>query len=153
MLSRKAKYGLIASLDLARHFERGPRLIADIARDEELPRKFLELILLELKNAGFLDSKKGKGGGYQLAKSPHLITVGGIVRAIDGPLAPVRCASTMSPVPCEECLHPEWCGIRLVMKDTRDAISSVLDNTSLADVMSRSDALREKTAKADMFYI
>lgn len=153
MLSRKAKYGLIACIDLTRHYERGPRLIADIAKDEELPRKFLELILLELKNAGFLDSKKGKGGGYQLAKSPHQITIGGIIRAIDGPLAPVRCASVTAPVPCEECLHPEWCGIRLVMRDTRDAIASVLDNTTLAEVMSRSDTLREKTGKADMFYI
>lgn len=153
MLSRKAKYALIACLYLARTHDSGPKLIAEIARDQKLPKKFLELILLELKNAGMLDSKKGKGGGYQLGRRPDEISVGQVVRTIDGPLAPFRCASVTSPMPCEECIDPESCGIRSVMRDTRDAISDVLDRTSLAEVNRRSDAMASEKIKDPMFYI
>lgn len=153
MLSRKAKYALIAVLHLARHYGEGPLLIGEIAEAEGLPKKFLELILLELKNAGYLDSKKGKGGGYILARTPDAISVGAIVRTIDGPLAPFRCASQTAPLPCEECKSPETCGIRLVMKDARDAISGVLDNESLAQVIKRTDEIREQKQGSPMFYI
>jgi Rrf2 family protein len=146
VLSRKAKYGLIAVLDLATHHDRGPRLIGEICKDNELPRKFVETILLELKNAGVLTSKKGRGGGYQLARQPEVIMVGQVIRAIDGPLAPVRCASVTAMVPCEECLDPPSCAIRLVMKDARDAIAEVLDNISLAEANRRSAAKRRARA-------
>ncbi|MBI1289751.1 Rrf2 family transcriptional regulator [bacterium] len=152
MLSRKAKYALTAMLHLARHHRRGPRLISEIAEAEALPKKFLELILLELKNAGYLDSKKGRGGGYVLAMDPEKIPVGGIVRTIDGPLAPLRCASLTAPVMCDDCPDPATCGIRLVMKDARDAISDVLDGTTLQDVLDRTDEQR-RAKDGNMFYI
>lgn len=153
MLSRKAKYALIACQHLAEYYQRGPRLIMDIAKAEELPKKFLELILLDLKNAGHLESKKGKGGGYMLARAPSEITVGAIVRTIDGPLAPFRCASATAPLPCEECTDPETCGIRSVMRDARDALSDVLDRLTLADVLKRRDQLRQDKQGDVMFYI
>ncbi len=93
MISKKTKYGLNAVIYLAKEFDKGAVLISDLAEDEKMPKKFLEAILLELKNRGILQSKKGKGGGYTLAKSPKEITVGEIVRALEGPLAPVSCVS------------------------------------------------------------
>ncbi|MDX1971813.1 MAG: Rrf2 family transcriptional regulator [Candidatus Sumerlaeia bacterium] len=153
MLSRKAKYALIAALDLAENFDRGPRLIVDICNKNKLPRKFVESILLELKNAGLLDSKKGRGGGYILDRSPETITVGEVVRKIDGPLAPFRCASAQSPVPCEECLDPQSCGIRSVMKEARDAIAGVLDKVTLAEANRRSAALSRDRREAIMYHI
>lgn len=153
MLSRKAKYALIAAQHLAGHYQGGPRLITDIAREEALPKKFLELILLELKNAGLLDSKKGKGGGYTLAKDPAGITVGAIIRTIDGPIAPFRCASASAPVPCEECHDPNTCAIRSVMTDARDALSGVFDQVTLADLLRREEELRHSNDQGMMFYI
>jgi len=144
MLSRKAKYGLMGALNLARHYERGPRLIAEIVEEEDLPRKFLEAILLELKNDGMLSSKKGKGGGYTLARPPEEIMVGHIVRTLDGPLAPIRCASTSAPMPCAECKDPATCGIRDVMRDVRNGISDILDRTSLSDVIRREEERKLK---------
>src|SRR5262252_1799457 len=111
-LSRKAKYALRALYALAADEGHGPVLIADLAERERIPRKFLEAILLELKNAGVLHSKKGKGGGYALAKSPDQITVGEVVRIIDGPLAPVKCVSEKAYVRCEECVDEATCGTR-----------------------------------------
>lgn len=137
MISRKSKYGLIAVLHLARYYQRGPRLIVEIAEEENLPRKFLEAILLELRNSGFLDSKKGRGGGYILARAPEKICVGEMIRVLDGPLAPLRCASVSSPVLCTDCKDPHVCCIRALMMDTRDAIASVLDNTTLAQLIER----------------
>ena len=93
MLSMKAKYGLKALLRLSRSFGEGPILIADLASEEAIPKKFLELILLELKQHGVLHSKKGKGGGYALAKRPADISVGAVLRVLDGSLAPVQCVS------------------------------------------------------------
>src|SRR5690349_13167166 len=92
-LSRKARYALRALYALAAGEGGGPVLIADLAEREHIPRKFLEAILLELKNAGILQSKKGKGGGYTLGKRPDEITVGQVIRVIDGPLAPIPCVS------------------------------------------------------------
>ena len=153
MLSRKAKYALIACVNLARHFDRGSRLIADLVEEERLPRKFVEAILLELKNAGILDSKKGKGGGYQLARSPSHIMIGEIVRTIDGPIAPFRCASVTAPVMCEECKSPATCGIREVMREVRDAQSAVIDNTSLLEVVEREERLTAERTPSLMYHI
>lgn len=135
MMTRKSKYGLMACVNLARHHGEGPRLIESIAEEEQLPRKFLEAILLELKNARLLGSKKGRGGGYFLAKPPEQIAVGKIVRILDGPLAPIPCARASNPVPCEECRDPENCGVRSVMRAAREALADVLDNTSLKQVV------------------
>ena len=135
-LSRKARYGLRALYALSAEEARGPVLIADLAEREKIPHKFLETILLELKNAGVLKSKKGKGGGYSLARSPEQITMGQVIRIIDGPLAPIPCASERAFVRCEECVDETTCGTRQVMKKVRDAIAAILDSTTLADVQT-----------------
>jgi Rrf2 family protein len=137
MLSHKAKYALKALLVLAQEYGQGPILISEIADRETVPRKFLELILLELKNNGLLRSKKGKGGGYALARPPELIHVGDILRVVDGPIALLPCVSKSAYTRCEECRDERTCGIRLVMKDVRDATSQILDATSLADLLKR----------------
>ena len=139
MISKKTKYGLQALLALAREYGQGPLLIADLAEREGIPRKFLEYILLQLKNAGLLQSRKGKGGGYSLAKPPGAISVGRAVRLLEGPLAPVPCVSVIAYRKCPECQDEQTCGIRLVMKDVRDAIAKVLDNTSLQEMLERSE--------------
>ena len=139
MLSKKTKYGLQALLFLAREYGEGPVLISELAQRERIPKKFLEYILLQLKNAGVLQSRKGKGGGYSLAKPPAEISVGRAVRILEGPLAPVPCVSVMAYEKCPECLDEQTCGIRLVMKDVRDAIAEILDHTSLHDMLQRSE--------------
>ncbi len=136
-LSRKARYALRALYALSAEEARGPVLIADLAEREKIPHKFLETILLELKNAGVLKSKKGKGGGYSLARSPEQITMGQVIRIIDGPLAPIPCASERAFVRCEECVDETTCGTRQVMKKVRDAIAAILDGTTLADVQTQ----------------
>ncbi len=133
-LSRKGRYALRALYALAADDSRGPVLIADLAEREKIPRKFLEAILLELKNAGVLKSKKGKGGGYSLARAPEKITIGEVIRIIDGPLAPIPCASERAFVKCEECVDETTCGTRQVMQKVRNAIAAILDGTTLADV-------------------
>ena len=137
MISNKTKYGLHALFHLSKKYNKGPVLIADLAREENIPKKFLELILLDLKNHGILESKKGKGGGYQLARHPSEIKLGYVIRILEGPLAPVSCVSQTAYKPCKECKDEHHCGIRLVMKDVREAIANILDKTSLADVISK----------------
>jgi Rrf2 family protein len=137
MLSAKCKYGLKAMVHMARHGAKGPLLIADIAEAERIPKKFLDVILLELKTHCLLSSKKGKGGGYQLARFPDKIFVGEIVRILDGPLAPVSCVSKTAYRRCDDCGDEHACSIRAVMQEVRDAIASVLDHTTLADMAIR----------------
>ncbi len=139
MLSKKTKYALKAVLYLARRYEQGPVLIADLSRDEKIPKKFLELILLTLKNNGLLQSRKGKGGGYYLGKSPKEISMGKVIRILEGPIALVSCVSETAYAPCTECLDEHTCGVRLVMKDIREATAKILDGTSLADVLGREE--------------
>ena len=134
MLSKKAKYGLRAMAGLAREYGKGPLLIADIAERERIPRKFLELILLDLKKKGFVGSKKGKGGGYYLNRLPDTISVDQLIRALDGPLALLPCVSQMAYERCPECPDEETCGIRDVFKRVREATVSVLEGTTLADL-------------------
>lgn len=138
MLSQKAKYGLKALLALARDHGRGPAHISDVARREHIPQKFLEFILLQLRNHGIVRSKKGKGGGYTLLRPPDQITYGEVVRILDGPLAPVPCASATAYVKCEDCPDEASCGVRLVMKSVRDATAGILDHTTLADALRQS---------------
>ena len=145
MISKKAKYGLKALLMLAGEHDKGPILIADIAASQFIPKKFLELILLELKRHGLLQSKKGKGGGYYLARHPESITLGQVIRCIDGPIALVPCVSQTAYMKCDDCLDEATCGIRIVMKEVRDVMGRVLDGTTLADVLRKVEA-RTKTA-------
>jgi len=132
MLSKKTKYAIKALLALAEHQPGDPVRIADLAREEQIPAKFLETILLGLKNQGVLLSRKGKGGGYCLARDPSTIYLGQIVRMFDGPLAPVPCASQTAYAPCADCRDEVSCGVHLAMKEVRDATAKVLDGTSLA---------------------
>ena len=134
MLTKKAKYGLIALIHLARRQTEGPVLISDLAEKEGIPKKFLELILLELKRHGILRIKKGKGGGYLLARPAELIRLGPVIRIMDGPLAPLPCVSETAYQPCQECIDEATCGIRLIMKEVRDSTATILDNTTLAQV-------------------
>ena len=131
MLTRKSKYAIKALLMLAEQPDDAPVLIADLAKDERIPKKFLEAILLDLKRGGLLHSKKGKGGGYFLRRNPREITIGQVIRLLDGPLALVPCASQTAYVPCEECVDVETCRVRLIMKDVRDATAHILDRTTL----------------------
>ncbi len=141
-LSKRGEYGLRAMIDLATwRSENGVIQIKEIAQREKIPAKFLEQILLSLKNAGLLNSKMGIGGGYHLARPADQITLGQIVRVLDGPLAPIRCVSQIAYEPCG-CPDEQTCGLRLVMFDVRKAISDILDQTSLADVALRVDKVR-----------
>jgi Rrf2 family protein len=137
MLSKKAKYALKALFALAQDNVNGQKsmLIAEIAKQERIPKKFLEAILLDLKNDGILYSKRGKTGGYALRKTPDQISVGQVIRVIDGPLALIPCASHSAYVPCEECIDVETCAIRLTMRKVRDATAAILDSTTLADAL------------------
>ena len=139
MLSKKAKYAIKALLALAECEREEPMRIADLARSEQIPPKFLELILLGLKNQGLLRSRKGKGGGYSLARDPSEIYLGQVVRMFDGPLAPVPCASQTAYQRCADCRNEAVCGVHLAMKEVRDATARVLDGTSLASLRSRVD--------------
>ena len=132
MLTRKSKYGLKALLVLAQEADRGPVLISELADRQHLPKKFLEAILLELKRAGLLHSKKGKGGGYVLGRKPTDITVGQVIRVLEGPLALTPCVSQTAYRRCDECPDEQACGVRLAMKEVRDATARILDNTTLA---------------------
>ena len=138
MLSKKAKYGLQAVLQLAEQFGQGAVLISDLAAKQQIPKKFLEQILLELKNAGILQSKSGKGGGYSLSRPPQQVTFGQVIRVLDGPIAPVPCVSKTAYAACTECADEASCAIRLVMADVREAICNVLDRTTLSEALERS---------------
>ena len=146
-LSKRGEYGLRAMIALAEPAEKSdaPQMmqIKEISLREQISPKFLEQILLTLKNAGMLHSKMGVGGGYYLAKSASEITLGQIFRVLDGPVAPVKCVSQMAYEPCG-CPDEETCGLRLVMGEVRNAIADILDTTSLADVVKRQGSLRKK---------
>jgi len=140
MLTKKGKYGLKAMVHLAGRPPGEATLVTDIAVSNDIPKKFLDTILGELRNAGFVNSKKGKGGGYTLAKPAHEIKVGHIVRVLDGPLAPIQCASTTSYRRCDDCPDERHCGVRLIMLEARNAIADVLDRRSLAEMRALGDA-------------
>ena len=144
MLSKKSKYGLQALLALTQAPQGSSVLISELAEKEHIPKKFLEAILLELKKQGILQSKTGKGGGYQLAKHPSQIKLGQVIRILEGPLAPVSCVSQSAYKRCEECKDEYRCGIRLVMKEVRDAIANILDNTSLEEMNLKAKKLTEE---------
>lgn len=135
MLSKKAKYALKSVIYLAQHNDRYIQ-ISEIIKNDGMPQKFVEAILLELKKKGFLESMRGKHGGYKLSKQPNDISVGDIVRFIDGGLAPVHCVSKLFYKKCNECANEETCEVRKAMKKVRDAIVEVMDKTSLEDAVN-----------------
>lgn len=142
MLSSRAKYATRALLDLTFRYDGAPVHLQDIAERQNIPQKFLEQILLSLKRMGFVQSRKGPGGGYTLAKSPSEITLGAVVRAVDGPLAPISCVSKTGYMECG-CPEPETCGLRQAWQQARDALATVLDNTTFADLRDRQENLKE----------
>jgi Rrf2 family protein len=140
LLTKKGKYGLKAMVHLAGLEPGQLAQVADIAHTNSISKKFLDHILTALRNAGLVYSKKGKGGGYALARPAHEIRVGEIVRALDGPLAPIPCASVTAFRPCDDCDDLKSCSVRIIMVEARNAIASVLDHTTLAEMRARSSA-------------
>lgn len=154
-ISKKTKYGLQAMLALSRLYGQKPVLIAALAKQENIPVKFLEAILAELKGFGLLDSKTGPGGGYRMIQPPSEIKVGSLLRLLEGPLAPLPCASETAYKPCEDCRDVACCGTRIVMRQVRDAIANVLDRTTLADVIAVVDSQKRNQSLPQelMYYI
>ncbi|MBI3160954.1 MAG: Rrf2 family transcriptional regulator [Chloroflexi bacterium] len=148
-LSKRGEYGLRAMIVLAEPVGKNSMpviQIKEIAQREHISSKFLEQILLALKNTGLLQSKMGVGGGYYLARPASEITLGQIFRVLDGPVAPIRCVSQMAYESCG-CPDEKTCGLRLVMGDVRNAIADILDTTTLADVVKRQNSVRKKPGK------
>src|SRR4029078_2988935 len=145
-LSKRGEYGLKALMDLAASDKDDVIRIRELAEREQIPVKFLEQILVSLKHAGLLQSRRGANGGYYLARPPEEITLGQIVRTLDGPLAPIRCVSQMAYERCV-CDNEATCGLRLVMLDVRNAISDILDETTLAQA-ARRDTGRSRAVRA-----
>jgi Rrf2 family protein len=137
MISQKAKYALRALVALARAHEADEALIiADIAERQNIPRKFLEQILLDLKRHGLLESRRGKNGGYALLRPAKNITFGEVLRIIDGPIAPLPCLSKMAYRKCDDCEAEATCEVRRVLARVADATRAVLDSTTLADAIT-----------------
>lgn len=134
MLSKKTQYGLKALGFLAAKYGQGPVLISEIAKKKKIPIKFLESILLQLKNKGVLDSKKGKGGGYFLANAPKKTTLADAIRIVDGPIAMIPCVSLNFYQKCKDC-DEATCGLNKAMKFTRDATLKILEKKTLYDLI------------------
>ena len=148
MLTKKGKYGLKALVHLSKMPPGQLAFVGDIAAKNNIPKKFLDAILGELRNAGFVQSRKGKEGGYRLAKLPGEIKIGHVVRVLDGPLAPISCASRSQYQRCEDC-DEATCQVRHMMMEVRHAVAELLDNRSLAAMRDAAnddiaDGLRQK---------
>lgn len=134
MLSKKSQYAFKALTYLTERYNDGPVLISEIAKKKKIPLKFLENILLELKKAGILDSKKGKGGGYFLNKSPEKIKVATVIRLINGPIAMLPCVSLYFYERCKNC-NEKHCGLHDMMIEVRDATLNIVENRTLKDLI------------------
>ncbi len=144
-ISTKGEYASRAMLELSLRHREGSLHIKAISAAQDIPERFLEQILLQLKRAGYLRSRKGPRGGYVLAKPPELITVAEVVRVMDGPLAPIDCVSVTAH---QVCPHEETCGLRGLWKETRDAVAAIMERTTFADLAKRTEAARAKAAEA-----
>lgn len=133
MLTNRAKYAIKALLHLARRRGEGPVQAGVIAEAEHIPLKFLELIVLQLRNHGIIRSKVGKGGGHELVKDPEEITLLMVVRIIDGPVAPLPCLSHTAYHRCDDCDDEKTCGTRRLFKSVHDAAIETMSSTTLAD--------------------
>jgi Rrf2 family protein len=135
-LSKRGEYALRALIDLGMAREAGRELLQahEIASKENIPLKFLEQILVQLRGGGYVGTKRGKQGGYFLNRPMDAISVGAVVRMIDGPLAPIRCVSQTAYEKCS-CPDEEHCGLRMLMLDVRNAIANILDRYTLEDVV------------------
>ena len=131
-LSTKGEYASRAMLELSLRYDKGPQHILKISRAQDIPQRFLEQILLLLKRAGYLRSKKGPKGGYYLAKPPAEINVAEVIRVLEGPLAPIDCVSVMAHEPCP---MEAACGLRWLWKEVRDSVAEILERTTFADLV------------------
>lgn len=144
MLSKKCKYAIHALVHLAERFEEGPIHIQEIAERENIPKKFLEAILLELRNAKVLESKKGKGGGYYLQRRPEDVNLIEIIRLMDGAIAMLPCVSLNYYESCDECKDEVSCGIRSAFIGVRDETLKILAETTLDRIMRQKGTLKSK---------
>jgi len=135
-ISKRGEYALRALIDIGIAKELGRDLVQinELATQERLPVKFLEQILTQLKQAGYVDSKRGKYGGYHLKMPPDRISFGSVIRLIDGPLAPIACVSQTAYEPCT-CPDEDHCGLHMLMLDVRNSIANILDRYTLADTV------------------
>jgi Rrf2 family protein len=148
MLTKRGKYGIKALAALAELEPGQLAIVGTIAEANNIPKKFLDAILGDLRNAGFVQSRKGKAGGYALARPAEDIMVGHIVRVLDGPLAPIPCASKTRYQPCTDC-DVATCKVRQLMLEVRNAMADILDHTSLAQLRGGAvDALIENQMTA-----
>ena len=141
MLSKRAKYGIRALVHLAGLRGKGPIQIRDISESLGISRKFLEAILLDFRNEGILQSRQGKEGGYYMERSPDTITMGKVIRFIDGPLAAVPCVSQTAYARCDDCPDEQQCVIRWIMKDVRDSTAKILDQLTLDQLVLKAAEL------------
>lgn len=141
-ISTKGDYATRALQELALRYNQGPIQIEEIAQAQALPVRYLEQILLALKKAGYLESKRGAGGGYSLAKHPREITIGEIVRLMDGPIAPIFCVSEWERR--EFCSQEPHCSLRDIWFEVREAISKIVDNLTFEDLCERVRAKQER---------
>jgi len=135
MLSKRTKYGLKALTHLAKKGKNVPVLISEIAIEENISKKFLEAILLQLKKNGFLSSKMGKGGGYYLIKNPEDVTIASVYRILEGPIAMLPCVSLNYYEKCDDCKNEKECSIHKVMIEVRDNTLKVYENNTLLDLI------------------
>lgn len=136
MISQKARYALRALIALAHAGNGNSLMISEIAAQKDIPKKFLEQILLDLKRNGIVTSKRGKSGGYLLLKAPDVVSFGEVLRIVDGPIAPLPCLSKIAYRRCADCRSEEDCEIRHVFAEVTDATRGVLDRTTLADAIA-----------------
>ena len=139
MLTAKGKYGLKAVVHLANVEAQRITQAVEIAEAQNIPKKFLDAILGDLRGAGIVETKKGPGGGYRLARAPSRIKVGAVIRALDGAIAPIACASRKAYRPCDDCDDVRTCTVRITMTRVRDAIAEVLDRLTVADMAAMGD--------------
>ena len=153
-LSVRGEYALRALLVLAREFQADQTVvrIQEVSRRQNIPKRFLEQILNDLKSAGIVESKRGVAGGYRLRRAPERVTLAEIIRHIEGPLAPVSCVSERFYEKCS-CPDESRCPIRSVMKETRDAIVQIMDRVTLAELCERARKLEQEPLSASDFVI
>jgi Rrf2 family protein len=145
MLTAKGKYSLKALAHLATLAPGATTGAIDIAKANNIPKKFLDAILGELRNAGIVYSRKGPGGGYMLGHAPSKIKIGQVIRTIDGPLAPIACASRTAYQPCRDCKDVKACTVRLTMTKVRDAMSDIFDRVTLADMVAMGEGSKARS--------
>jgi Rrf2 family protein len=147
MLTRKGKYGLKALVHLAAMPAGHLAFVTDIASTNNIPKKFLDAILSDLRKAGFVRSKTGKEGGYMLARPAEEIRIGHVIRVLDGPLAPIACASRTAYQRCDDCPNEKKCAVRLMMLEVRNAIATILDHRTLAEMRDHPEVERSLAAR------